>query len=133
MLFAACGDAEQMATTSPPLDFSGPPAQSVTTSSGQLTIDLRWSPLVPAKGIDAAELTFHDGAGNLVDGLTVTAVPWMPAHGHGTSVNPVMMSTGPGVQVATPVYFYMSGEWQLRVTIAGTTEDDTAVATVEIP
>jgi hypothetical protein len=129
---AACGSADTTAMSSPPLSFSGPPAQTVTATSGQLTVDVRWSPQVPVEGIDAAELTFRDSAGNPVDGLTVSVVPWMPAHGHGTSVNPETMSTGPGTQVATPVYLFMSGEWQLRMTISGTT-DDSAVATVEIP
>jgi hypothetical protein len=128
---AACGT-DESTPASPPLSFSGPPAQTVTTESGQLTIDVRWSPAVPVVGIDAAELTVRDTAGNLVDGLTVSAVPWMPAHAHGTSVNPVTTSTEAGVHIATPVYLFMSGSWQLRMTIAGAT-DDSAIATVEIP
>jgi hypothetical protein len=34
--------------------------------------------------------------------------------------------------VASPLYLFMSGEWQLRMTITGAI-DDSAVATVDIP
>ena len=118
--------------STPSLSFSGPSAQSVTSTSGQLTVGVRWSPDVPLRGSNAAQLTFLDGAGNPVDGLDLSIVPWMPAHGHGTAVQPVIMTTAPGTQVATPLYLFMSGEWQLRMTITGAI-DDTAIATVEIP
>jgi hypothetical protein len=127
----ACGS-EQTTVSSPPLSFSGPAAETVASASGQLTIGVRWSPAVPVKGSDAAELTLLDGAGNPVDGLTLTVVPWMPAHGHGTSIEPVTTLSGPGVEIATPVYLFMSGEWQLRMTITGAM-NDSAIATVEIP
>jgi hypothetical protein len=56
----------------------------------------------------------------------------MPAHGHGTSVIPEVTPAGPGVVVVSPVYFYMSGAWQLRMTISGKV-DDSAIATVQVP
>lgn len=118
--------------TTPSLTFDGPSAQTVTSASGQLTIDVRWSPSVPVRGSDAAQLTFLDAGGNPMDGLDLSIVPWMPAHGHGTAVQPVTTTTAPGVQVATPLYLFMSGEWQLRMTITGAM-DDAAIATVEIP
>ena len=128
---AACGsNATDMST--PSLNFNGAAAQTVASSSGQLTIDIRWSPDVPLRGSDAAQLTFLDASGNPVDGLDLSIVPWMPAHGHGTAVQPEIMPTAPGVQVATPLYLFMSGEWQLRMTITGAM-DDAAIATVEIP
>lgn len=128
---AACGS-EQPSMTTPSLTFDGPSAQTVTSASGQLTIDVRWSPSVPVRGSDAAQLTFLDAGGNPMDGLDLSIVPWMPAHGHGTAVQPVTTTTAPGVQVATPLYLFMSGEWQLRMTITGAM-DDAAIATVEIP
>jgi hypothetical protein len=36
------------------------------------------------------------------------------------------------VLIVSPVYLYMSGEWQLRITV-NSPLDDTAVATVQIP
>ena len=106
--------------------------ETITSTSGGLRVGLRWSPSVPVRGENAAQLTFVDGLGQAIDGLSVDVVPWMPAHGHGTSVQPVTTATDPGVVVATPVYLYMSGEWQLRMTMSGALEDS-AVATVQIP
>ena len=37
----------------------------------------------------------------------------MPAHGHGTSVQPEVSETAPGVFVAAPLYLHMPGEWEL--------------------
>lgn len=131
VLIAACGS-ELTSSSTESLDFSGPPAQTLSSTTGQLTIDIRWSPNVPLRGSNAAELRFLDASGNPVDGLDLSIVPWMPAHAHGTAVQPVITSSAPGVQIATPLYLFMSGEWQLRMTITGAM-DDTAIATVEIP
>jgi nitrogen fixation protein FixH len=115
----------------PPLFVeAGPPAETVTTRSGRLGVAIRWSPATPIKGSDAVQLTIRDAFGGPVDGLSVAVVPWMPAHGHGT-VAPVITETAPGTFVANPVYLYMSGEWQLRMSFTGAS-DDVAIATVEI-
>jgi hypothetical protein len=115
----------------PPLSFPATPFETVTSSGGHLHVDVRWSPAVPVKGDDAAQLMFSDDSGNPVDGLSVDVVPWMPAHGHGTSLQPVIASTAPGVLVASPIYLFMSGEWQLRITVTGPL-NDSAVATAQI-
>ncbi|HVU49691.1 MAG TPA: FixH family protein [Polyangia bacterium] len=125
-----CGAAP--AADAPPLSFSAAPAETVTSDGGGLRIEVRWSPETPVKGQDAAQLRFLDASGEVVDGLVVETVPWMPAHGHGTSIQPVSTPAGPGLVVASPVDLYMSGEWQLRMTISGKV-DDSAIATVQIP
>jgi hypothetical protein len=134
----ACGATSSDQAAAPP-SFATAPFQTVTSSSGRLRVELRWSPAVPVKGENAAQLTLLDQDGNPVTGLTTTVVPWMPAHAHGTSVQPAVTSTGPGTVVAAPVYLYMAGEWQIRMTmttsamtVSGTADDD-AVATVQIP
>lgn len=131
LLLAACG-AGGGGDASPPLLFSGPAAETVAGAAGAITVEARWSPVVPVKGNNAVELTFRDDAGEPLDGLVVSVVPWMPAHGHGTAVQPVVMPGADGVQVATPVYLYMSGEWQLRLTMTGP-QQDAAIITVQIP
>lgn len=130
--FIACGSGDGATAPPGPVSFvgSGPPGETVSTTSGKLSVALRWSPATPTKGSDAAELTILDSTGAPVEGMSVAVVPWMPAHGHGT-VAPVITETTPGTFVANPVYLYMSGEWQLRMTFTGTF-DDAAVATVEI-
>ena len=107
----------------PSLDFSGPAALTMTSASGQLDVGVRWSPNPPALGFDAAELTLTDASSAPAAGLKLTMLPWMPAHGHGTSTTPTVTETAPGVYVATPIDFYMAGQWELRTTIAGAVDD----------
>jgi YtkA-like protein len=129
MVNVACGvDAAPM---SPP-SFAADPDQTLTSDSGALRIEVRYSPDPPTVGSDAAQLTFTDANGANLSGLGLTVVPWMPAHGHGTSVNPTITEMEPGVFVATPLYLYMPGSWELRMTTTGAV-DDTAKAAFEIP
>lgn len=131
-LFLACGSGGGASASPGPVSFAGsdPPADTVMTTSGKLSVAIRWSPVTPTKGRDAAELTVLDSAGAPVDGISVAVVPWMPAHGHGT-VAPAITRTALGTFVANPVYLYMSGVWQLRMTFTGAFDDE-AIATVEI-
>lgn len=131
----ACGAATTADPgASPPLEFANAPPELVGSRSGGLQLTLRWSPAIPVKGNNAAELTIVDATTLAsVDGLALSVVPWMPAHGHGTSAQPVVTAgEGPGVFVVTPLYLFMAGEWQLRMTLSGALTD-AAIATVEIP
>ncbi|HEY2902125.1 MAG TPA: FixH family protein [Polyangia bacterium] len=135
ILGGGCGAAGGDQAAAP--SFASAPFQTVTSSSGRLQVALRWSPAVPVKGENTVELTFLDQDGGPVTDLSATVVPWMPAHAHGTSVQPVVTTTAPGVVVATPLYLYMAGEWQIRVTTMTATAtsggaDDAAVGTVQI-
>ena len=77
------------------------------------------------------DLTDAAGGGP-VDGLTVSVQPWMPAHGHGTSIVPSVMPMGSGAYEIDDVYLYMAGTWQVRIAFSGT-ESDTAVPSFDIP
>ena len=66
----------------------------------------------------------------------------MPAHGHGASVEPTVSETMPGVYVATPLDFFMAGNWELMTAIGRTADggdsdggaiDDSAQPTVDVP
>ncbi len=134
---AGCGG-QASEPTAPALVFPGAPALTVASASGQLSIDVWWSPLHPTVGYDAAQLAISDGAGTPVAGLTLTIVPFMPAHGHGASVAPTVSETAPGVYVATPLDFFMAGHWELLTTLAsggdgGGTTNDSAEPTVDVP
>jgi hypothetical protein len=122
-LVGACGGSAGSGGGQPVLEFSGPSALTVASASGQLNVGVRWSPSPPAIGLDASELTVTDASGAAATGLALTMLPWMPAHGHGTSTTPVVTETAPGVYVATPIDFYMAGQWELRTTIAGAVDD----------
>jgi hypothetical protein len=116
----------------PPLIFSGTVQQTATSASGQLRVGVRWSPQPPAVGTAAAELAITDAAGTPVGGLSLAGLLWMPAHGHGASVQPELNETADGVFIASPLYFFMPGAWELRLTIAGTF-DDTATVSIDLP
>ena len=126
----ACGAGGEPAA--PPMSFGAEPDQTLTSDSGALTVAVWFAPDPPSAGSDAAQIAFMDAGGAAVSGLDLSVVPWMPAHGHGTSVNPTVTETAPGVFVATPLYLFMPGSWELRMTIAGIV-DDTAKASFEIP
>ncbi len=53
-----------------------------------------------------------------MDGATIKAVPWMPDHGHGTSVKPTVTPAGTaGTYNIANVYLFMPGLWQTTLTI----------------
>lgn len=116
----------------PAPEFSGPVQQTETSASGQLRVDVRWSPQLPAVGTAAAELAITEATGAPVAGLSLAGVLWMPAHGHGASVQPALNEAAPGVFIATPLYFFMPGAWELRLTMSGSF-DDTATIAIELP
>ena len=126
----ACGGGA--VPSGPPPSFTAAPNQTLTSASGALRVAVRFAPDPPAVGSNAVELTFTDANGAEKEGLGLSVVPWMPAHGHGTSVDPMVTETTPGTFVATPVYLFMPGSWELRITTSGTV-DDTAKAAFEIP
>jgi hypothetical protein len=138
---AAC-NYEPAIPTSAPLVFPGTPAATVASASGKLSIDVWWSPPQPIVGYNAAQLAISDPGGSPVSGLVLSIVPWMAAHGHGASVQPTIMEISTGTYVATPVDFFMAGQWELRTAITNLTDgggtdaaiiDDSAAPTVNVP
>jgi YtkA-like len=128
---AACGGAPPP-TPEVPASFPAAPLLAVDSTAGQLHVELRASPDPFVRGQNVGEVTVTNESGQPVDGLTLTVVPWMPAHGHGTSVQPAITDTGDGVFVANPLYLFMAGQWELRMTFTGVV-NDSATATVAIP
>jgi len=127
---AAC--AVEMAPAAPPASFAADPDQTLVSDTGALRIEVRFSPRPPTVGSNAVQLSFQDANGAAPSGLGLAVVPWMPAHGHGTSVDPIVTETAPGTFVAEPLYLFMPGSWELRMTTSGSV-DDTAKAAFEIP
>ncbi len=79
-------------------------------------LDAQPAPLV--KGTNALVLQVLDGAGKPVDGATITIVPFMPDHGHGSAVAPIVAPKGAeGKYDVSKVYLSMAGLWELRVNV----------------
>jgi hypothetical protein len=89
------------------------------TSSGLLTASLvAGDPSPPIIGTNSWTLQLTDHSGAPVSGATITAKPWMPDHGHGTSVTPtVMAAAAAGQYTVGPLYFFMAGLWQVTFSI----------------
>jgi hypothetical protein len=115
--------------------FTADPLEVVPTASGALTLAVRTSPQPATRGVGFAQFAITDTAtGAPVDGLSVVVVPWMPAHGHGTTVQPTVVAQGGGIYEVDQVDFYMAGHWELRSTITAPQGqgDDTVVPTVDV-
>ena len=123
LLLAACGsDAGTRASQH----------QTIKSDHSLLHVDVLPAPDPPVRGSDTIDLSITNAAGAPVDGLQIDAQPWMPAHGHGTSVTPTLVAQGGGRYQLENVYLYMAGTWELRLTFSGP-ETDTATPTFDIP
>jgi hypothetical protein len=85
---------------------------------GALSIKLmEATPAPPQKQSNEMTLQVVDAAGKPVDGATLSVTPYMPDHGHGSSVKPTVTAKGGGVYDVTNVYLPMPGLWRLTVTV----------------
>lgn len=116
-LVAACGESDEPRA---PVVFAGDAVLTLASTPSGWTTAWRFSPSQPVRGFNAAELTVHGVDGEPLLGLVVKALPWMPAHGHGTSAKALVTERGEGVYVIDPVYYYMGGHWELRTSLAAT-------------
>lgn len=95
--------------------------------SGALVVTLVSSdPGPPIRGTNQWILEVTDGAGVPLSSAAVSVVPFMPDHGHGTSVKPTVTAEADGRYRVANVYFFMPGVWRVTVSIpqgdAGATE-----------
>lgn len=113
--------------------FPDAPYASFADDGQSLTIELRTAPAQPPeRGVVTAQLRVTDPGGTPRNGLAIDVVPWMPAHGHGSSVAPVVTDTGDGMYRIDRLQLPMPGMWQLRVAMRGTDLDTHATANLEV-
>ncbi len=110
-------------------NFPEEPYQTVTSQDGALSVSAWTAPnQPPIRGVITVKLLVTDAASGKPDnGLTLDIIPEMPAMGHGTSVIPQVSPSGSGIYVATDVYLFMPGRWNLDTTISGSVTDDVTV------
>jgi hypothetical protein len=85
------------------------------------------SPSPPARGTNTWTIKVTDAQGNAIPGATVTAKPFMPDHGHGSSVQPVVTANADGTFGVTPLYLFMPGLWQVTFTVKTASSSDDVV------
>jgi hypothetical protein len=105
----------------------------IVSDSGALSITWKCvSGEAPVRGRNRFELTIESTeSGELLDGLALSMVPFMPAMGHGSSTVPTVTALGSGTYDADDVVLAMPGLWELRTTISAG-ESDYAAPRVEI-
>jgi len=87
-------------------------------TSGALSVKLmEATPAPPAKQSNALTFVVTDAAGKPVDDATLSVTPFMPDHGHGSSVKPTITPKGGGTYDVANVYLPMPGLWRLTVTV----------------
>jgi hypothetical protein len=64
--------------------------------------------------------------GRAVTGATLNVMPFMPDHGHGTSVMPQVAPAGDGYELSS-VYLFMAGLWKVTIQAQSAAGNDTAV------
>ena len=102
------------------------PGMSVASTNKALTFALLSSnPGPPAKGNDTWIIKVTDTTSQPQPALNLSVLPFMPDHGHGTSVNASITNNHDGTYTVAPLYFFMPGVW--RITFASASPADTAV------
>ena len=89
------------------------------SASGKMQVTLVASdPAPPIRGTNAWTMKITDDTGAAVTS-DVTVVPFMPDHGHGTSVTPTPTAQPDGSWKIDNLYFFMPGVWRVTITHAG--------------
>jgi hypothetical protein len=85
------------------------------------------SPAPPSRGNNDWTIQLLDPGGAPVPDATLDVTPYMPKHGHGSSVKAVIMPLGDGRYQLNPVNFSMAGTWEVTidVTLPGGATDKT--------
>jgi hypothetical protein len=79
------------------------------------------NPAPPIKGNNEWTLLVTDESCKPLDGATIQVTPFMPAHGHGTSVKPTVTPMGNGLYKVSEINLYMPGTWRTTfdITVPG--------------
>jgi hypothetical protein len=85
------------------------------SANGALTATLVASdPAPPIRGTNTWTLKLVDATGKPVTS-DVTITPFMPDHGHGTSVKPTPTAQPDGTWKIDNLYFFMPGVWRITI------------------
>lgn len=90
--------------------------------NGYSVVLLSSTPAPPQKGNNAWVVQVnHPGP---IDGLHLRVVPFMPDHGHGTAVIPVITPGANGTYNISPVNLFMTGFWSTRIDLLDASNGD---------
>ncbi len=147
--FAACGGGDHSTDGSPAVMDAGTPDLigamckdpradvyqpnlMKSSSMGLYTLTLNASdPAPPILGNNSWTVTVGDPSGTPISTAALAVPtkfgghpnPWMPDHGHGTTLVQVTPATGTGGYTITPLYYYMPGLWTITFTLQANGSD----------
>ncbi len=120
-------DAGVVSCTDDPLAEMYLPDMQKTGTHGVLKFALVQSePGPPIKGNNTWTMKLTDLSGAPVTDATFKVKPFMPYHGHGTSVVPTVTPKGDSYEIG-PLYLYMRGIWQVTLDAKTASKSDSAV------
>lgn len=99
----------------------------------ELDVTATFDPSPARAGRNTLVVDVADAAGDPVDDALVTVDPQMPAHGHGSTEDPVIEAQTGGRYIAYPVTFPMAGSWVVTVTATAGAQSGVLELEVEIP
>ena len=114
---AACGQDPRVTPYADGMKFKGS-----TLSVEILTAD----PSPPGLQLNTWTFQVIDAQNNPVTGAAVTVQPYMPDHGHGPSVVPVVTASGSTYTVSN-IDFFMPGVWRMTFDVTNGNVKDQAV------
>jgi hypothetical protein len=124
---AACASSTGGATTSTQQSVcdTDPRAQtygvglSATAMDGTVKVSfVDAMPAPPTKGVNTWTIQLNDANGQPMNGATITVVPFMPDHNHGSSITPqVMAMPAAGNYQVSLLDLFMVGIWDVTFTI----------------
>ena len=86
----------------------------------------------PTTGENALEISLADPNRQPVAQASIEIEPWMPGHGHGTPIVPVVTDLGAGKYHAQKIDFMMPGFWELTVGVRSGDLRDTFVVAYDV-
>lgn len=90
------------------------------SSDGALKVTLVSSdPAPPAVGTNTWTIKVTDGTGAPMSNAPIKLDPFMPDHGHGTSVEAGIAAQPDGAYTITNLYLFMPGVWRLTFSLPG--------------
>lgn len=93
---------------------------------------LKSDPAPLIKGTNTWQIGLADESGHSIKDAEITTTPYMPDHGHGTSIVPRATAQDGGYEI-TPLYLYMGGIWEMTISAKTEAVEDSAVFTFCIP
>ena len=90
-------------------------------------------PAPAIKGSNTWVVEIVDTAGAAVTGATVVAKPFMPDHGHGSSIVPTVTEMGGGKYTIDSLVLFMPGLWETTIAVSTPGAADRAVFSFCVP